>query len=137
MAYIFYFTIFLYTSYALFLIARKLNDKFFVLAWVPVINDYYVIKLAKRPFWYWPLLYIPVLNFYISYIIWRDIAKRFGMSFIFGFLMIIPVLNWFIIGLYAFVFKTEKSAEIKSELPAETPVDPKNTTAADKSQEKG
>jgi hypothetical protein len=129
--YIFLIIIYIYAAYSLFRIGKKLDDHLNFLAWMPVVNDYYVIKLAKRPFWYWPLLYVPVINICFSYIVWRDIAKRFGMSFVFGLLMIIPVVNWFVIALYAFVF--DSGMTLKKETYRTMTTDTLQPTVNDKS----
>lgn len=61
---------------------------------IPFYNAYVLLKVAGRPEW-WLLLYlVPVVNIVIAAIVAIDIAKAFGQSAVFGF-----VLNFLLAGI--------------------------------------
>jgi len=45
---------------------------------IPIFNLYVLIKVAGRPGWWLILMFIPIVNFIVSILIWVDIAKNFG-----------------------------------------------------------
>jgi len=55
---------------------------------IPFFNAYILLKIAGRPGW-WLILYcIPLVNVVIAIIVAVDIAKAFGQSAFFGFLLL-------------------------------------------------
>lgn len=55
---------------------------------IPFYNAYILLKIAGRPGW-WLLLYIiPLVNFVIAAIVAMDIAKSFGQSAAWGFVLL-------------------------------------------------
>ena len=51
---------------------------------VPFYNMYVMIKITGRPGWWFLLMFIPLVNIVISFIISLDIARCFGKGFGFG-----------------------------------------------------
>lgn len=45
---------------------------------VPIYNTYLMIKIAGRPGWWLLLLFVPIVNFIIPFVIYYDFAKSFG-----------------------------------------------------------
>jgi hypothetical protein len=84
----------LYFSWCLAVLGRKLNGGNEWLAWVPVVNIFYMVHLAQRPLWFALLLFVPVVNLWALYAVWADIATRRGRPSWVGFLMLIPVINY-------------------------------------------
>jgi hypothetical protein len=55
---------------------------------IPFFNLYILLKIAGRPGW-WVLLYlIPLVNVVIAIVVAIDIAKAFGQSALWGFILI-------------------------------------------------
>ncbi len=111
MPYIIFLLIYLLAAYLVFLIAKKLNDKLAVFAWFPFLSDYLITRLARKPAYWWILMYIPILNIYYDYVLWREIFKRFNRNSLYAVLMLIPVINWVGLLLLACVFK---NTEVKA-----------------------
>jgi Family of unknown function (DUF5684) len=60
---------------------------------IPIVNTYFMIKVAGRPGWWLLLLFIPLVNFVILIILFLDIAKRFGKGVGFGIgLILLPII---------------------------------------------
>jgi hypothetical protein len=55
---------------------------------IPFYNVYILLKIADRPGW-WLLLYlVPFVNILIAIVVAIDIARAFGQSALFGFVLI-------------------------------------------------
>lgn len=55
-----------------------------ILSLIPVVNLYIMVKIAGRSFLFFLLMFIPILNFFVSLIMHIDIAQRFGKSAVYG-----------------------------------------------------
>src|ERR1700747_670255 len=51
---------------------------------IPIVNTYFLCKVAGRPGWWVILMFIPLVNFVIWIIISIDVAKNFGKGTGFG-----------------------------------------------------
>lgn len=77
---LFFTAIYIYTSWAMYTISKKLKYKKAWLAWIPVANLFLLPILAKWKWGYGFLLLIPVANLVFA-IIWTwEIYKRRGYS---------------------------------------------------------
>jgi hypothetical protein len=45
---------------------------------IPIVNLYFLCKVAGRPGWWVILYFIPIVSLVISIIVWLDTAKAFG-----------------------------------------------------------
>jgi Family of unknown function (DUF5684) len=67
---------------------------------IPIVNIYFLCKVAGRPGWWLILMFIPIVNFVIWIILSIDVAKNFGKGAGFGlglaFLWVIffPILGF-------------------------------------------
>ena len=100
--------LYVYTSWALMVIARKTKTKKIWLAWIPIANIYLMTQIAGVPWWTMLLLllvYVPmvgtllVLGLTIYY--WWNIAEVRRMPGWLGILMAVPVVNLFVMGYIA------------------------------------
>src|SRR3989344_597153 len=90
--------IFVLFAFGLAMIASKLKMSFFlsfILALIPIINIFLIIKMAGRPLWWFILFLIPLVNFVISIVLWVDIAERRGKPGWWGVMLLIPVIGFF------------------------------------------
>jgi len=55
---------------------------------IPFFNCYILLKIVGRPGWWLILYFIPVINLVIVIIVSIDLAKAFGQSALFGFLLL-------------------------------------------------
>src|SRR5215471_19804782 len=45
---------------------------------IPIVNLYFLCKVAGRPGWWVILFFIPIVSLVISIMVWLDTAKAFG-----------------------------------------------------------
>ena len=66
---------------------------------IPIVNTYFLIKVAGRPGWWLILMFIPLVNFIIWIILCIDVAKNFGKGTGFGIgLLLLPFIFFLILG---------------------------------------
>jgi len=93
---------YIYNSLCLSKIAGKTNKAFGWFAWLPILNVFLILMIAKKSFWWFILLLIPLINFVCMVIIWMEIARMRDKPAWLGLLMMLPVANFIIIGYLAF-----------------------------------
>ena len=52
---------------------------------IPIYNWYVMVRIAGMPWWYFLLLFVPLVNIVISIMIQFGVAKHFGKGVGFGF----------------------------------------------------
>jgi hypothetical protein len=66
---------------------------------IPIVNTYFLCKVAGRPGWWVILMLIPLVNFIIWIILCIDVAKNFGKGTGFGIgLLLLPFIFFPILG---------------------------------------
>lgn len=101
--------IYIYTAWALMVIAHKTRTENAWLAWIPIANLYLMTQISQTPWWTFLIVLfaglIPVVGWIISLGItawwWWLIAERRRMPGWLGILMIIPLVNLVVIGYIA------------------------------------
>ncbi len=99
---IIFLAIYLYTSYCLMVIGKKTGHGDAWMAWVPIVNLYYMTVIAEKPGWWTLLMLIPCVNIVIGVILWMAIAEKRGKPNWWGILIIIPCVNLVVPGYLAF-----------------------------------
>jgi len=94
--------LYIYSSLCLHKIANKTNTPFAWFAWLPVVSIFLMLMIAKKSFCWLVLLLIPIVNFVCIIIIWMEIAKMRNKPGWLGILMMLPFVNFFIVGYLAF-----------------------------------
>lgn len=99
---------YVYFAFVLMTLAKKTGTEKAWLAWIPVVNMYLLIKIAKLPSWWLFALLLPAIPFiggvalYGIYIYWWwRIAEARKFPGWISLLMIIPVVNLAIMGVLA------------------------------------
>jgi uncharacterized protein DUF5684 len=66
---------------------------------IPILNTYFLLKIAGKPGWWLLLLFIPVVNLVIIIITLVDLARNFakGAGFAMG-LLFLPMIFFLILG---------------------------------------
>lgn len=94
--------LYVFLSYCLARIGKKLNDSKTWKAWVPIVNVFYTIKLAGKSYWWFLLFLIPIVGIVFTAIVWMEIAEKTRNPKWWGILMLIPLVNIFALGYLAF-----------------------------------
>jgi hypothetical protein len=51
---------------------------------IPIYNLVVMLQIAGRPIWWLVLMFIPIVNFFVTLVVSIDIAKNFGKGMGFG-----------------------------------------------------
>lgn len=102
-------------AYCIARLAQKMGmplGKAFIWALIPIANIFLLLKLAAKPYWWFILLLIPIVNIVISILMWMAIAERLGKPGWWGVMIgIVPFAN--IVFFLMLVFgKTEAKATV-------------------------
>jgi len=81
------------TALCLHIVAQKTGTGRPWLAWIPVLQGYLAVKIARRPDWWFVLLLLPVVNLVTGILLCGRIATIMRRSPIWGPVMVIPGLN--------------------------------------------
>ncbi len=92
---------YVFMALALMGIANKTKTKNAWFAWVPILNIFLILMIAKRPLWWFILLLIPIVNLIILIIVWIDICKARGKPGWWVILLLIPFVNLVILAILA------------------------------------
>ncbi len=100
--------VYIYSALALMAIAKKTKTPNGWLAWIPIANIFLIIQIAKQPWWHifaLLLYFIPAVGglafLVVSAFWWWKVAesiKREGWQ---GILMVIPIVNLIMLGVFA------------------------------------
>lgn len=106
---------YLFFAYCIARLANKMGmplGKAFIWALIPIANIFLLLKLAAKPYWWFILLLIPIVNIVISILMWMAIAERLGKPGWWGVMIgIVPFAN--IVFFLMLVFgKTEAKATV-------------------------
>ncbi|MFH1690988.1 MAG: DUF5684 domain-containing protein [Candidatus Omnitrophota bacterium] len=93
---------YVYSAVCLQKIAIKTQTENPWLAWIPIGNLYLCYLIAKPSIWWFILLFVPYVNIVAMVIIWTGIAQARHKPKWLGVLMLLPLVNFFIMGYLAF-----------------------------------
>jgi magnesium-transporting ATPase (P-type) len=102
---VFYVAILVFFAFCLAKIAAKLGHPFgksFVLFIIPIVNLFYLLKVAGKPLWWFILFLIPIVNLVIVVLVWMSICEKLGKPGWWGILLLIPIVNLIIMLMLAF-----------------------------------
>lgn len=92
---------YIYVSLALQTIATKTGTQNGWLAWIPIINIFLMLDIAKKPLWWFILFLIPLVNIVMAIIVWMGIAEARQKPNWWGILTIVPIANLLVPGYLA------------------------------------
>ena len=99
----FWIFVYVYFAFCLQVIGKKTNTSNDWLAWLPIVNLFYMLQIAGKPMWWVLGLCVPLVNLVFLVLIWNAIIeKRRGAPSTAGWTMIIPVLNYLVLTRLAF-----------------------------------
>lgn len=79
----------------LMVIARKLRIKYAWLIWIPIVQVFYFVHMAKRPVWLTVFLFIPILNIILLLLFFMNILNLLKKPRWLILFLIIPGINIF------------------------------------------
>jgi Ca2+/Na+ antiporter len=120
-AWLIFFVAYFYFTFAQFKIAQKLRHQYTWFAFIPLLNTFQLVQLARKPLWWFVLCLIPFINIICFAILWIDVAKYVSHPPILGFLTIIPPICFVTIGILAF----SQGKKYPERLPEQVPVKPR------------
>jgi len=93
---------YLYFAICFYKIARNCGEKDSAWwAFIPLVQFFLMLKIARKPFWWFVLILIPIVNLVPLAIAWAHIARRCGRSNIVGILSLVPVVSFFALAILA------------------------------------
>lgn len=108
MEFLFSLAVYAYMAYMLQLIAKKTSTPKVWWAWVPILNLFLLVKIAQKSYWWVLWSIIPIVNIVITAILWMRVAVRLAKPEWLGILMVIPVVNFAVMGYLAFTGTYQK-----------------------------
>ncbi len=97
-----YAAFYVYWALAIQTIAKKTNTEDDWWAWIPILNLVLLVKIAGKPLWWTILLFIPIVGLVFTIIIWVGVCEARGKSGLPVIGLILPVVNFFVLGYLAF-----------------------------------
>lgn len=94
--------VYIFFSLCLYLIAKRLNVAEAWAAWIPIIQIWPFLSSAGKPCWWVVLLFIPIVNAFVGVYLWMCIAENLGRNKWLGLLMLLPIINFVLMGVLAF-----------------------------------
>ena len=86
--------VYLFFTLCFYTIAKKTGHNHPWWAFVPVLNVFQMLQVARKP-WYWFFLFlIPIVNLVAIALVWIEIAKAREKSPVWGVFMLLPFLNF-------------------------------------------
>lgn len=90
-------------AFALFMLARSFGEmRRYWWALIPVIQLFLLLRMAERPWWWFAMFLIPVINLVVYARAWTIIAGACGRPVIWGILTVVPLLNLYVLAVLAF-----------------------------------
>ena len=90
-------------AFSLYKIAKNHGEE--AKAWwalVPVVQMALLLKVARKPTWWFFLFFVPIVNLIPFVAAWIGVAHTCGKSTAWGILTLIPLVNLFIMAALAF-----------------------------------
>jgi hypothetical protein len=82
-----------YFALALQTIATKTSTPNGWLAWIPIVNIFLMLSVAKKPMWWFLLFLIPLVNIVIAVMVWMAVAEARHKPNWWGIMTIVPFVN--------------------------------------------
>jgi ABC-type Na+ efflux pump permease subunit len=106
------FALYIYTSLALYAIAKRTKTKNAWFAWIPFANIYLMTQIGKVPWWTMFFLcfsfipwFGPVVVSVFTIVLWWKIAEVRNRPGWWGILMVLPIVNFVLMGILAWAKK--------------------------------
>ncbi len=83
---------------------------------IPILNLYFLLKIAGRPAWWLLLYFIPVVNIIVHFVVAVDVGKYFGKDILYSLILLglAPSIGYILLG---FISKTPYKGPAKPYKP--------------------
>jgi hypothetical protein len=88
--------VYVYFSVSLMTIARKTGTPDEWMAWVPIANMALMCRVGRKPMFWVLLMFIPIVNLFISVALCGAVARARGKSPAIGWLLLVPLVNFLV-----------------------------------------
>ena len=92
---------YVYFALAIQTIAKKTGTQNAWLAWIPIVNVFLMLDIAKKPMWWFLLFLVPLVNLVMIVIVWMGVATARKKPEWWGILSIVPIANLVVPGYLA------------------------------------
>lgn len=83
----------------------------FLWALIPIANIFLLLKLGDKPYWWFILLLIPIVNFVVAILLWMAISEKLGKPAWWGIIIVlVPIVNIILFLILAFGGKKSGSS---------------------------
>ncbi len=93
-------------------------------AFIPIANTFLLLKMAEKPTHWFLFLLIPIANVFFFFKLWIDVARNCGQSGVWGFLVMIPFLNFLALFVLAMSSRPYEYPEDSFPPPSDRPKQP-------------
>ncbi|MEO1290048.1 MAG: DUF5684 domain-containing protein [Chloroflexota bacterium] len=64
-----------------------------IMAIIPIVNIFFLVKIAGKEWWWIILFFIPLVNIVAAFLVWKGIAENFGhgIGFALGLFFLSPI----------------------------------------------
>ena len=94
--------LYVYISFSLQTIADKTSTENGWFAWIPILNIILMCDIARKPWWWILLLFLPLVNIIVTVMLWMGIAESRGKPSWLGILILVPLASLILPGYLAF-----------------------------------
>ena len=91
-----------YVALCMMKIAEKTNTENGWWAWIPILNIVLLCQIARKPVWWFLLLFIPLVNIVIYILLFVGMCEARGKPGWWAILLILPGINLIALGILAF-----------------------------------
>lgn len=107
--------VYVFGAYCLARLAKKVGmpmGSSFIWALIPIANIFLILKVGGKPWWWFFMFLIPIVNFIFGILLWMAICERLGKPGWWGILIcLVPIVN--IILLLILVFGKEEGGAVQ------------------------
>jgi hypothetical protein len=94
--------LYLFFAFCLYRLGQLLGDARAWWAWIPVLQVFFMLKIAQLSYWWFIGLLIPFLNIAVGVYVWIRIAARRAKPWWVGVLMVVPGVDLAVLAYLAF-----------------------------------
>lgn len=92
---------------------------------IPIYNQYVILKITKRPWWWLVLLLLPVIGSITWLVMMYNLAKAFDKGTLFAIgLMLLPMIGFIILGFGSATYQGPPAAMQLDQSPGSGPYSP-------------
>lgn len=91
-----------FTAFCMMKIAERTNTENGWWAWIPILNLVLLCNIARKPIWWFLLLFVPLVNIVIYILLFVGMCEARGKPGWWAVLLLLPGINLIMLGVLAF-----------------------------------